>query len=454
MTIKKRVILLTVLIALTFSAVFIQSSFAASDWNKTYAIPGDNEAKCVIQTIDGGYALAGFANSSEGYNARIIKTDESGNVQWDKQYGGQKDDKAFSIIQTKDGGFAFAGGVDGQANIFDKAWLVKIDVSGTLEWEQTFSQAGHANSIFQTGDGGYIVGCAWQLIKVDLVGKVQWNSRFDQEISNVAQTEDGGYVIAANGDSSTVGWHAYIVKVDSSGEIQFNQTYGKGNDGLAYSVIQTFDGGFVFAGGILDTINSHRARDVSVWLVKLDASGNMQWDKKFHGLGENNEYSVAYSVIQTLDGGYALAAETNPYNEFSNTAPSRPVSNSIYFGPFWLIKTDSTGNMQWNQMYQGSNLHNKPYSLIETMDGGFALAGFAGSAFIDRGIVYAGDFWLVKTDGNGDTPGLSRSLTDNTLTIVNTVIVVIIIAVIVAITLFMYKRKKQNTKKFPLVNNK
>lgn len=454
MTNKKRVIFLAFLIALTFSAVFIQSSLAESDWNKTYPIPGDNQAKCVKQTSDGGYALAGFANSSEGYNARIIKTDESGNVQWDKQYGGQKDDKAFSIVQTKDGGFAFAGGVDGQANIFDKAWLVKIDVSGNLEWEQIFSQAGQANSLFQTGDGGYIVGCAWQLIKADSVGKVQWTTQFNQEISNVAQTEDGGYVIAANGDSSTVGWNACIVKVDSSGNIQFNQTYGKGNNGLAYSVIQSIDGGFVFAGRILDTINSHRSRDVSVWLVKLDASGNLQWDKKFHGLGEYNEYSVAYSVIQTLDGGYALAAETNPYNEFSDTAPSRPVSNSIYFGPFWLIKTDAAGDMLWNQMYQGSSLHNKPYSLIETRDGGFALAGFAGTALIDVGIMYAGDFWLVKTDGNGGTPGLSRSITDNTLTVGNMVIVAIIISIIVVISLFVYKRKKQTTKKLTLVSNK
>ena len=96
----------------------------------------------------------------------------------------------------------------------------------------------------------------------------------------------------------------------------------------------------------------------------------MQWTQKYQGPGEQNGWSIAYSVIQSKDGGYALAGETNPYSLRST---------SSYHGPFWLVKTDSTGNMQWNQMYQGPGFNNKAYSVIQASDGGFVIAGFGGS---------------------------------------------------------------------------
>ena len=434
----KKVVVTAIFLSLILLGLFVSlGEGSGTSWNKAYAIPGDNQAKCVVQTGDGGYIIAGFANSSEGYKARVIKTDELGNVQWDKQYGGVRDYKAFSIIQTNDGNFAFAGGADGTGDSFNNAWLVKIDSAGSVLWQQTYSQAGQANSLFQTGDGGYAIGAAYQLIKVDNTGKTLWSKQFDQTINDVAQTQDGGYVIAGDGYwTNGNGWQAYIVKVDSSGNKQFNQTYLNSQNGWANSVIQASDGGFVFAGNILDQPNSHGGRDILVWLLKTDSSGNMQWDKKIHGLGENNGVSAAYSVIQTKDGGYALAGKTNPY---------ALTSTSGYHGPYWLIKTDSAGSMQWNEMFQGNGSSNIPYSIIETSDGGYAIAGSVGNMYMGNGIFYSGDFWLVKTDQNGNTPGLSSTLPHSELSIqaLSMIAILILIPILVVVFVLLMIRKRR-----------
>ncbi len=196
-----------------------------------------------------------------------------------------------------------------------------------------------------------------------------WNRTYGGTGGEVAyslvETYDGGFALA--GVSSSDGF--WLVKTDADGYMQWNKTYG---GGTAHSLIQTSDGGYALAGEI---IPSGAAQDF--YVVKTDADGNMQWSRTYGG--EHSD--IAYSLVETSDGGYALAGGTSSFD--------------VGQGDFWLVKTDDYGNVEWNQTYGGAS-NEGAYSLVETSDRGYALAGYtlsfgAGSY----------DFWLIKTDSQG-----------------------------------------------------
>jgi hypothetical protein len=252
-------------------------------------------ANALVQTVDGGYALAGYTVS---YGAGtgdfwLVKTDGSGNAQWSKTYGGGYSDSAYGLVQTVDGGYALAG---------------------------------------YTGSYGAGI------------------------------------------------WDFWLVKTGSSGNMQWNRTYGGVGFEEAYALVQTSDGGYALAG----LTESFGAGSQDFWLVKTDGSGNAQWNRTYGGTGGDG----ARSLIQTGDGGYALAGVTIPLGSGYTDA--------------YLVKTDSAGNMQWNKTYGGS-VFDEAYALVQASDGRYALAGYTWSYGVG-----GHDFWLIKTDGEvGSAYGFS-----------------------------------------------
>ena len=172
--------------------------------------------------------------------------------------------------------------------------------------------------------------------------------------------------------------HFWLVKTDADGNIQWKNIYGIGNsDCRAYSMIQTDDGGYALAG----TIYRGVLGGPGILLVKTDAFGGLQWSNyEGEGIAEMGE-GYAYSLVQTIDGGYALAG----YALFGYT-------------DFWLVKTDADGNMQWDNTYNGGGSSEHAYSLVQTGDGEYVMAGFTNSV-AEGGET---DFWLVKTDSTGN----------------------------------------------------
>lgn len=128
-------------------------------WNQVYGGTRDDDAHSVIQTSDGGYAIAGETNSfgAGGNNAWLVKTDSSGNMQWNETYGGAGSDEAYSVVKTSDEGYAIAGGTTSFGATKGDFWLVKTDASGILQWNETYGGVGGstAQSITQTNDGGF-----------------------------------------------------------------------------------------------------------------------------------------------------------------------------------------------------------------------------------------------------------------------------------------------------------
>ena len=322
-------IVLTILLASTLLFTFnIQRAYSTevpeTEWTKTYGKVTDDDAYDVIQTNDGGYAIAGRTKSPSGdFDAWLIKTDESGEEEWNRTFGGSADDFGFTIIQTSDGGYAMAchswsfgpGGND--------FWLIKTDSNGYLQWDETYGYSGSdewvaaRSGLVETDDGGYaLVGWTgylsgpsdFWLVKTDASGIMMWNKKFNRQIIDrgdaLAKTDDGGYIIAGLSGGLS-GRDIWMVKTDADGIMEWDQVFGGGGDDFGHTVMQTSDGGYALAG----PTKSFGAGSWDFWLIKTDSNGNMQWDETYGGGGVD----YLYSAVQTHDGGFVLGGFTESF---------------------------------------------------------------------------------------------------------------------------------------------
>jgi len=343
------IIVLFVLLALP---LIVQAEASSTMWIQTYGGDGYDRAEAVIQTSDGGYALAG---------SMLVKTDSEGNMQWNRSYGGN------AMVQTSDGGYALAGSM-----------LVKTDSEGNMQWNRSYGVT--ITSMVQTSDGGYAlagstivapaVEAYFRLVKTDALGYRQWNKTYPRGAYDLAQsviqTSDGGYAIAGITRPGVGEGDFLLIKTDSSGDMEWSNTYGSQDKDEGHVVVQTSDGGYALAGLMWNRSGGDAG------LIKTDSAGNMQWKRNY---GEGSAWAMAL----TSDGGYILACSS-------------------------LVKIDSEDNIQWNQPYE--HKYGAARCVIQTSDGGYALAGTS-RIIIDDDLAgyYA---WLIKTDPEGNIPENNR----------------------------------------------
>ncbi|MHA2328703.1 MAG: hypothetical protein ACXACR_09295 [Candidatus Hodarchaeales archaeon] len=388
------------------------------EWNQTYkGSENFQEVYDLVQTDDDGFIIVGTTERGWNEDIQLVKTDSNGVMEWTKTYGGIKQDRAFSLIQTKDNGFAllgFTGGISRDDNHFQYRsgitypWLIKTDSNGAMEWDKSYGGGmewdmtyggGRLDSLVQTEDSGFaLTGSTnsvatdsenvW-LVKTNNIGVMEWNKTYggtdDDGAVAIFQTSDRGFAIA--GSTTTIHYYpesnfwgfeteadAWLMKTDESGNEEWMRAFdGTGDEEWANDLIQTVDGGFVFTG----RVGSQDICRMDAWLVKTDGNGIMQWNQTYGGTEED----CTEAVLQTTGGGFVLAGSTSSQGAGKSDA--------------WLIKTDRYGMMEWNQTYGGTE-EDGAEAIIQTADGGYALAGFTRS----RGAEDS-DAWLIKTDRNG-----------------------------------------------------
>jgi len=365
---NKKLFLASVTIFVLLSFQIIGSVGASSElWSQTYGGESYETAQSVIETSDGGYAIAGGTTSfgAGEYDFWLIKTDQNGNMEWNQTYGGTKNDIAYSVIETSDGGYALVGSTNGTHDIAALGrdfWLVKTDAYGNMEWNQKYGgiEDDYALSLVELSGGGYVIAGVAQLIKTDTHGNVEWSQEYPGIARSIVKVSDGGFALAGN---------RMLVKTDELGNIEWNQTYEAGRVSL---LVETSDGGYALAG----YTRSFGAILDDFWLVKTDQYGSVEWNHTYGGIGSE----IASSLVKTSDGGYAMAGHTDSFGAGRFD--------------FWLVKTDAYGNVEWNQTYGGEG-YEDANSLVQTSDGGYVLAGAINS------IYPSSDWWIIKTDAQG-----------------------------------------------------
>ncbi len=342
-------------------------------------------------------------------------------IEWQKCLGGTNDDRAYSIQQTSDGGFIVAsitGSNDGDVSGnhgYDDAWVVKLNSSGNIEWQKCLGGTSYdvANSIQQTSDGGFIVSgytgsndgdvsgkygaTDYWIVKLNSSGDIEWQKClggiYDDFAYSIQQTNDGGFIVAGfkeSNESDMSGNHgaidALVVKLNSSGDIEWQKCLGGTDYDSAHSIQQISDGGFIVAGRTRsnngDVSGNHGACDA--WVVKLNSSGDIEWQKCLGGT--DNDY--ANSIQQSSDGGFIVAGETK-----SNDGD---VSGNHGVYDYWVVKLNSSGDIEWQKCLGGTD-YDYAYSIHQTSDGGFIVAGNTASNDGDvSGNHGASDAWVVK----------------------------------------------------------
>jgi hypothetical protein len=395
------------------------------------------------------------------YNISVIAFCSAQNPlvkQWDKRFGGTDVDYLYSFQQTKDGGYILGGssqsGITGDKTQakwgYQDYWVVKIDSLGNKQWDKDFggTEADYLISLQQTRDGGYILGGysfsdssgdktqdGWGLhdfwiVKIDSLGSKLWDKDFggtDYDfLYSIQQTTDGGYVlggfsasgISGNKTQDTWGNYDYwIVKIDSLGNKQWDKDFGGTSIDFLYSLKQTIDNGYILGGYSYSGISGDKTQDTigswDYWIVKTDSLGNKQWDKDFGGTEEDR----LFSLQQTVDGGYILGGFSASGISGDKTQPIWDTCTSCFYKfDYWIIKTDSVGNKQWDKDF-GGTLIEELFNIFISDDGGYLFSGDSYSPLSgDKTENNLGteQTWVLKTDSLGNKQW-DKTLRTNTL---------------------------------------
>lgn len=423
-------------------------SFAqpALQWQKSYGGTYVEAANAIRPTSDGGYIVAAFTTSNDGdvtgfhggdgnagtgnSDGWVFKLDGSGNFSWGTCLGGLWIDNASDVRQTSDDGYVVFG--NGNCGVCPYLfYLYKLDGSGNILWMKTYGGIQeYGASVRQTADGGYFMfGTSYSnsgdvtghhgstsksdywVVRTDTAGNLLWEKSYGGSENETAAamypTTDGGYILTGHSqsnDGDVTGHHGdtcsfygycndiWLVKIDSLGTMQWEKSLGGTDDDEAADIIQTGDGGFILAGSVKsddgDVSGIHPGPVVPTddyWLVKLNESGDITWQKALGGTFDDQARTVAIASDGYVITGSALSMDgdiSDPLGDFD----------------IWLAKTDLDGNLQWEKSLGGSN-YDSGNSILVTDDQSVVVAG--GVFSTDGNITESfgsEDVWIFKTD--------------------------------------------------------
>jgi hypothetical protein len=402
---------------------------------------------CMALTKDGGRIAGGYSisnisgqkteNSRGAFDYWIVKLDSANRIEWDKTIGGNDIDILTSLQQTSDGGYILGGfsfsNSSGEKTQNSKGsadyWIVKLDGRGNIQFDKTIGGSSFDDlfALQQTSDGGYILGgfsfsnksgnktqdsrgaTDYWVVKLNSKGNIQFDKTIggddEDDLSSLQQTTDGGYILGGTSFSRISGEKSqnskgvadfWIVKLDANGNIQFDKTIGGNSNDNLNALQQTSDGGYILGGHSFSDISADKTENVrgsdgfaDYWVVKLGSTGNIQFDKTIGG----NDLDILTSLQQTSDGGYILGGRSFSNISFEKSENTRGIGDDDY----WIVKLDRRGNKQFDKTIGGTNF-DECYSVRETSRNRYVAGGWSlSNATGDKTSKSRGerDYWLV-----------------------------------------------------------
>lgn len=328
-------------------------------WNKTYGDSESEFANSIQETSDGGFIVAG----AKGTRFWLLRLDQNGDILWQKRIGGSSNTYILqSVVETNDGSFVVAGQVSALG-----AAVIKLDANGNILWQYTYNSGWVLVSVETTSDGGLIAvgygtsfGGVW-ILKLNADGTLQWQKGYGLPTTfevgfAIKETSGNQYIVAGQIEPSiSRKGDAWILLLNSDGSIAWQKAFGGNDYDQAYDVLETENGEFVFAGETRSFGSEFR----NSWVVKINHSGDILWQKVYGAGGE-----IFYSIEATTDGGYLVGGETYTYDPVAMQSFSPKMDGEIVAipSPFpgleldaWVLKLDANGDINGCTLGTNSN---------------------------------------------------------------------------------------------------
>ena len=407
------------LLILTFPIFMAGAQAPPFVWQKCLGSPYLDYAWGIEPTKDSGSIVNGYVSGAGGdvygwfglTDYWLAKQDKMGAIQWSVNLGGFSSDEGTAVRQTPDGGYIVAGesaSPQGNGNVTSPNkggldyWVVKLNSAGGVVWQKSFggSKNEYCYDIRLTADGGYILagetestdgdvtgnhgGRDFWVVKLNSDGSQAWQrcigGSSDDEAYSVRVASDG-YVVtgySTSSDGNSIGFHGktdmLAAKLDLAGNLVWSKCLGGTAPDVGWGVEVASDGsGYFFAGttgstdGDVSGKHNPAYSTEDAWVIKLDKSGNVLWQRCYGG--SNNE--VAFSIAGTADGGYVLAGSSNS-NDGDVTCMPAGITAGL---AGWVFKIDGSGNLVWEKVISGGYL-DEEHDIRPTADGGFVISGY------------------------------------------------------------------------------
>ena len=441
----------------------------AIQWENSYGGSGDEESSHIIQTSDGGYLAACYTTSDNGdvtfhypnlssEDYWIVKFNSCGIIEWQKTFGGSSQEQPTTAIELANGDYIIGGqtsssdgnvvGLHG-SNQFD-LWVIRLDANGNLLQQKCFggSLADGFGIIKATPDGGFIMTgeCAssdgdvtghhnsvilspgdiydqydYWVVKLDALLNIEWKKCFGGSSYDVPYdiivTKDAGYIVCGESGSSdgdvTVNYgfsDIWIVKLDNAGNLQWQKSYGGDNFEYGSSIYQNWDEGYLVLGMTSSAVTGFHGNN-DAWVLRLDQSGNVLWEKALGGSGQDE----LDDLVVLPDTTYLLIGGT--------TSNDGDVSGSHGGYDGWVVHIDTSGNIIEQKCFGGS-LDDYIGGICRTKDKKYILSSSSASNDGDvsghhpGGTFFGTDLWIAKLGdpfSPGAPPVLSSSLSGNSI---------------------------------------
>jgi len=334
-------------------------------------------ANYVTKTPDNGLLITGqtFSYGAGGSDIFVMKYNNTGNLEWFKTIGGSSYENAMETQVLANNSFILAGCSDSYGDGIRNGIIIKMNLCGNVEWAKSISaiRKDDINTVQETDDGGlFITGRTTSsnfgnydvlILKLDSSGNLQWGKIIGgngyDNANSAQQTSDQGYIIAGSTESNQIGnYDLLLIKLSKTGNTEWIKIIGGNGFENADSVKQCSDDGYIVSG----YSETYSSGGYDIVIIKVSQLGEIEWSKNFGGTGDEMDRSIS----QTQDNGFILGGYTKSYPTLSEN------QNAL------IVKITPKGDIEWTKVLSGSS-NNSMHETIQLSKNNYVGVGYTES---------------------------------------------------------------------------